>query len=428
MSKRSSPRFAIYCDCRRPLQDGTCPLRLRLTYHRKVRYIGLESIYWLDKSVPVSLPVEDWKKVDTKRPKGEWANTRLKLDQLVAHAEETLSTLHPPINRIQFSDYDWKRFEKKFLQEPGEDSDVFFWFARTIEQCLAEKRHNTASVYEVAMIAAQRFSGPALPLESITPYWLERLEKFWAAEGRKAGGMAVDFRSLRAVINTAIRGGAMSRDKYPFGQDGYTIKSGKGRQEKVLQWGELTRLWFFRPEPESLAGKALDFWKLSYLWQGANPADMFRFKNKDVRNGRIVFDRKKTSNTKRGGGQISVFVDGEAEEIARKWSVNDSPEAYLLPVLELGMSEKEVVQTINYTRSNLNKQLKKVAKELGLPKFSLAWARPTFATHMERHGGTIREIQSALGHSNRATTEIYLSREDDIRESVKRAIPGESKG
>ena len=427
MSKRSKPRFSIYFDCRRKLQDGSCPLRLRFTYHRKTRYIGLDSLHWLDKDIPTSLQEADWEKLDAKRPRGEWLAISNALNLLVEHADSIWRSLHPQASRQDLLPYDWDRFSDKFLEVPGEDSDVFFWFVLTYESAEQEKRHNTASIYRRSEIAIQRFSGPSLPLESITPQWLKSLEHFWLKEGRKYGGMAVDFRNLRAVYRQAMQAGAVSKDRYPFGLNGYTIKSGRSGQEKVLQWDELARLWFYSPKSGSLEEKALDFWKLSYLWQGVNPADMFRFKNQDVRGGQITFDRKKTVSTKRGGERVTIYVDGEAESIVKKWAIDESPEGYLLPVLKMGMTEKEIVDRVNNTRSSLNKQLKKIATKLELPRLSLSWARPTFATHMERHGANIREIQSALGHSNRATTEIYLQREKDIRESVKRAIPGQSK-
>ncbi|MCB9050559.1 MAG: phage integrase SAM-like domain-containing protein [Lewinellaceae bacterium] len=421
---RSRPRFSIYCDCRRQLMDGTCPLRLRLTYFRVSRYIGLDLIHWLDRRIPTSLPPNHWDRVNSKRPKGKYAAIKLALDQLVAYADDVLNGLNPPISRLEFSDYDWKRFWNVFLQVPGEDADVFFWFARTASQCRDENRHNTAASYETAMKAIQEFSGDKLPLESITPAWLRDLELFWKGKGRKAGGISVHMRALRAIINVAIKAGALPKDKYPFGKYGFSIKSGRQGQEKVLRWEELSRLWFYSPPEFSMEDKALDFWKLSYMWQGANPADIFRFKNGDVQHGRITFDRKKTENTKRGGERVTVFVEAEAESIIRKWMVDESPEGYLLPVLSPGMNESEIVKAVRNSRRILNRALKKIAAELELPDgFSMAWARPTFATHMEKHGANIREIQSALGHSNRSTTEIYLARENDIRESVQRAIP-----
>lgn len=429
----SKPRIQVIHDTRYRKDDGTHAVKLRLGYHRKYQYIGLDSIPWLSLDIPASLTQAQWAEVYPKRGRVKNLDLRRKYDALLAHAKETLSGLEPPFARAEFTEYDWQRFRDKFLQVPGEDSSVFFWFARTVSQARQEERHNTAAGYEDTAKAIQAFAGDSLPLESITPAWLRELERHWKAQGRKAGGIAKAMRDIRAVFNAAIDGGAIAEEKYPFGRRGFSIKAGRKAQKKVLQWEELVRLWFYQPQAKAreyyiLEAFGLDMWKLSYLWQGCNPADMFRFRNRDVRHGRITFDRKKTANTKRGGESVTVYVDGEAEEIIRRWNEDTSPDGYLLPVLVPGMKESEIVRAVNNRRAAINRALKKVSRALGLPPLSLAWARPTFATLVKRHGAETRQISAMLGHSNERTTEIYLGREDEetLRASARRAIPGAS--
>jgi integrase/recombinase XerD len=65
------------------------------------------------------------------------------------------------------------------------------------------------------------------------------------------------------------------------------------------------------------------------------------------------------------------------------------------------------------TRYNFTEILKRYCVELGFENISPHTLRHSFATHLIQHGADTRSVQSLLGHSDLATTQIYthLSRE-----------------
>ena len=59
--------------------------------------------------------------------------------------------------------------------------------------------------------------------------------------------------------------------------------------------------------------------------------------------------------------------------------------------------------------SNLDKQIKKLAKELGInEKLSYQWARHSFSTNLHMKVVSERSIQEAMGHTDIGTTRKYI--------------------
>lgn len=61
--------------------------------------------------------------------------------------------------------------------------------------------------------------------------------------------------------------------------------------------------------------------------------------------------------------------------------------------------------------SNVNKTLKKIAKDAGIPfysKVSPHWLRAAFATTQSEAGTPVATIQAAMGHSSLSTTSVYI--------------------
>lgn len=75
------------------------------------------------------------------------------------------------------------------------------------------------------------------------------------------------------------------------------------------------------------------------------------------------------------------------------------------------------------TSSGVELMVRKLGKEVGVEDCHPHRFRRTMATNALRHGATVAEVSQMLGHSNVATTQIYLDiDEDDIRQAHKKYV------
>ena len=75
----------------------------------------------------------------------------------------------------------------------------------------------------------------------------------------------------------------------------------------------------------------------------------------------------------------------------------------------------------------VNRRLRALCAQLGLPPLSCHGIRHTTATHLLKKGADIREVQEILGHRHIKDTEAYLRIfPDDLRELIERRHPREA--
>ena len=73
-----------------------------------------------------------------------------------------------------------------------------------------------------------------------------------------------------------------------------------------------------------------------------------------------------------------------------------------------GLHPVEQHNRVKWFVRNVNKQLKKIGKQLGIDGLSTYVARHSFATILKNSGAPIAFIGETLGHSSTKTTENYL--------------------
>ncbi len=74
----------------------------------------------------------------------------------------------------------------------------------------------------------------------------------------------------------------------------------------------------------------------------------------------------------------------------------------------------------------LNDRLKRVCKDLKLPKMTCHGIRHSIATHLLQAGANLRQIQQFLGHKRIKNTEIYASlMTEDLRKTIQKSHPRE---
>ncbi len=121
----------------------------------------------------------------------------------------------------------------------------------------------------------------------------------------------------------------------------------------------------------------------------------------------------------KGGGSREVPMSSEGQRAMRRFlaltsECRENRGRKLQPMYSYVFCT-EYGGKLNY--HNALRDLKKIAKRLGMPWVGWHTFRRTFATQYLRSGGLLTDLQQILGHSNVRTTLLYLG--NSIEEIVK---------
>lgn len=406
---------AIILDSRRPLKDGTFPIKLRVTYQRKQKLFG----------TVFALSAEDYEKVYGVRPRQEYKKIQLALNSLEEKAQKIIEKM--PV-------FTFDVFERKFYNTSIED-DVFSGFDRKIEQLKSESREGTASSYECASYSLLSFlrnlppsrnkgltmkesvakkeallsKRKPLSFSEITVDFLRKYEQWMIGNGLSITTVGIYLRAMRTIFNDAIGANEVSQELYPFGKRKYVIPAGRNIK-KALGKEELSKIFKYNPAHSGEA-KARDYWLFMFQCNGMNVKDMARLKYKNIEGDILTFIRAKTERTSRQNRKsIIVVMPPFAQEAIKRWGNKaETPDSYVFPILTYGITPAQELSKVRQATKFINKYIKRISELTGIDKnLSVSTARHSFSTVLKRGGASIEEISEAMGHQNVRTTENYM--------------------
>lgn len=382
----------IYLDVRRQKQNGTYPVQLRITHERIRKYY----------SIGYSLSKSDYDKVMNTRPKGNFKNLRIKFNNIEEDA----------INIIDKMDiFSFPEFKKKFFRTPGDHTDLFFLFNEHVRKLKANGQVNTAQTYQTGFKSWQKFiHKDKLPLKNVTADMLNDYEKHLLAEGKSPTTVSINVRCIRRLFNLAIVTGDVDVSLYPF----KLYQPPQHRNvKKALSKSDIKKIFDYQPLKNSPEHFYRDIFLFSYLCNGANLADICHLRYSNIKGDTIVFIRHKTAHNRRVK-PVLVSLTKPIQDIIDKWGTKPIlPGNYIFNILSDGMDSAKEVAKISQATKMCNDYLKKIVKNIGIEKITMYTARHSFASVLKLSGENIVYISEAMGHSNLATTENYLSSFDD---------------
>lgn len=380
---------AVILDNRRVLNDGTYPVKVRVTSQRKRVYYPTN----------YNLSISDFEKTQGKRP-------RAPFDEIARSLQDFENKANDIIDRMPV--FTFGLFENLYLENRGATDSVNFALEKYAKELRSEKRIGTAVTCECAAKSLENFKA-GLQFADVTKSLLIKYENWMLENGRSKTTIGIYLRALRTVFNMA----KIDQSIYPFGEEKkgkYSIPTSKNTK-KALTAENIAEIYHYKASTETMEAMSKDYWIFLYLCNGMNAKDFCLLKRKDIKGGFIKFERAKTKRTRKESKMIEVSLKPQTLEIIRKWGTPSiSPESYIFPHLQKGMTatrEREVIQQLTKT---VNKYMGIISKELeiGMPVTTYT-ARHSFATILKRSGANVSFISDSLGHSNVATTESYLS-------------------
>jgi site-specific recombinase XerD len=289
---------------------------------------------------------------------------------------------------------------------------------------MSEGRIGNAKAYLYSYNSLKRFTGKKLdiPFSHIDISFLKEYEKWLRKGGCVETSMSVIFRTLRSVYNKAIDAKCAKKDNYPFNEykvskfDTRTKKRAipKDAIKKVIEL-DLSKELFYTQFSR-------DIFIFSYLCGGINLTDICHLKLANLIDNKLVYIRKKTKK------RISTPLSDEAMQIIKKYAADKTkPSDYIFPVLDdtIHKTELQRYNRVHKILGKVNPSLKKVAKLAGITiNLTTYVARHSFATVLKNSGVNVALISETLGHSDIATTQIYLDsfENEQIGEAFKNLL------
>lgn len=232
---------------------------------------------------------------------------------------------------------------------------------------------------------------------------------------KKLTGNGISFymRTLRAIINKAIKDGLMDERQYPF--KNITIKSEKTRKRAVDK--SVIKALEDMDASENNLQLYKDLFLFSFYNRGMNFVDISFLKAGNIQNGRITYTRQKTRQ------QFSIKITDKAREILSRYNDLSDADSYIFPIINRKGNE---YQDYRNAMRLMNKKLKIISEILNLEAPLTTYvSRHSWATIAKRSGVATSVISEGLGHTTEEVTQIYLdSFENDILDAANDIITG----
>ena len=396
----------VILDTRSKKKDGTYPVKLYVSHHRKVKLIGLD----------ISVLEINWEDNEVKGIK-EAATLNRQIKYRIEAAKGVISVLtgQNKLKSMEISELVYRIENSNQEPEPEDESYSFF---KHIDYYISNcKSRRTAEIYSDTRRKVTEFSNLSeLSFDEINLAWLKRFEKH-LLQTNSVNTVALDMRNIRAVFNDAINEDRIDPRLYPFRKFKITKEKTIKRALTVDQLKEIRDF-----NVQSHQERYRDLFMLTFYLIGINTVDLLHLKPEYVKNRRIEYIRSKVDQT------YSIKIEPEAQEILEKYR----GESFLINPMDKYTNYKDFLHRWNENLSSIGK-LEWVAGKSGkknkkkitplVPDLTTYWARHTWGTIALSLGVDFTTISKSLGHETGSeTTWIYIKYNLQLIDDANRRV------
>lgn len=428
--------FKLY----RQLADESYTISLVLRYNKK-RYIY---------SLPLTVYSEQWDEIRERYIDDSIAKEVIKEKGLKdtekrnllrsLHADAQVNNIYLDRKAIELRDIidDFERRKVPFTNEmiieklftKVSSSKAESYLLAHITKLKEEKRFNTAKTFEDLHICLlkydKNFSKRSIP--EIDYNYVNGYFNYFKEQGREVGGIGVNLRALRTLLNEAIKDNVGSPETYPFSNQ-YGTRTGKDTfslsnkvktttRKKFIPIQYLEK--FYNHEFTSISHqRSKELFFFSFFCGGINFADMANLRKSDIKHG---FDKEgnpiryfiyKRSKTKE---DIEIQINDDIQRQIDKLQntiLGKAIDDYLLPIYTITGLNSEEMNTFRMNKlRRMNKYLKEMSKIMEFPEglvgLSTYFARHSFAMRLFSKTKSIDIVSAGLHHASTEITKVYL--------------------
>ena len=284
---------------------------------------------------------------------------------------------------------EFRRYEKEY--------SLFNFMESLIIKFKQNGKIRTSETYTATLNSFKKFrKDEDLMLDCLTSEIMEAYEAWHKSNGNSPNTISFYTRILRAAYNRAVEE-EIIENRNPFRRV-YTGIDKTVKRALPLQIIKKIKALDLSLTPS--VDYARDMFLMSFYLRGMSFIDMAYLKKTDLKNGSIVYRRRKT------GQQLTIAWTPEMQVILDKYPEN--PTLYLLPIIKtVGCNERCAYRNAG---DKINYNLKNVAELVGVTMpLTMYVARHSWASAAKAKGIPLSVISEGMGHDSEATTQIYLA-------------------
>lgn len=381
----------ISLDTRRQKKDASYPVILRLTHFRKTTSISLgQSIhkeFWDNKNEKIKRAFKGTSSVS-------------KLNNLLLKektgAVDIINDLH---EKDELNYLSILQLKNKIVRTASFES--FFEFSKSIviELKKAERFGNANTYYAVIKVLEKFTGGNDIKFNEINYDFLKKFESWHFSRGNSVNGLSTYMRTIKAILNRAIKADVISLDAYPF--TNYKIKT-TPTEKRALDIKSIKSIMLLKLEENDSLFHYRNYFLASYMLYGVSFMDLAFLKVQNIIDNRIKFQRKKTSKP------YDINITLQLKEILSFYLKNKHKSDFIFPVVKRDTVELQYKDVL-WARKRYNKGLKEIAAKCNIEQRLTSYvSRHSFATQAMLQDVPLQAISAMLGHNRLSTTQIYL--------------------
>lgn len=377
-------------------KHGYCPIAIRITVNRKVRYISLGQ----------KIALKDWSDKDGGQVKSTHPNFKM-INTLITNkkAEVTNELIKTELDRPDFTSAQVKHS----MQRGKKTHDFFDLAALHLEELEKSKKISRMWSERPRIKHFQEFiksttGSSAIAFHEINEGLLKKFMSYLKGNREVCERTAMNYLVvIRTLFNRAIQEGLTDRRFYPFGkgririQMPESVKIGLNEEEvqkiEQLQLTTGTGIWHAR-----------NVWLISFYFAGIRNGDVLRLRWEDLRDNRLYYTMGKNRKV------VSVKIPDKAAVIFEQYrssSVNQSD--YIFPELKAAIpgNPKSIYRKALTASKKFNNYMAQVAELCGIEKkITMHIARHTFG-NISGEKISPQMLQKLYRHSDIRTTMGY---------------------
>ncbi|WP_111308663.1 site-specific integrase [Confluentibacter sediminis] len=384
--------ITLMLDQRRMKKDGKYPIIFRITHNRKTTSIStgysILTTYWDEKKKEIK---SNYKEVESVR----FLNTILLKEK--ARINEVINKLYDK-GELQYLSINQV---KQHVTRKVNYSSFLEYGNHLVEELISVRRFGTARTYEFTLKIMKTFANKKdIKFNEVNYDFLMKFEKFHLSkEDNNLNGLAFYLRTIRAIYNKGIKDGCIDKEAYPFTE--YKIRT-TPTKKRALDITYIKKILDLQLPIEHELFHTRNYFLISYMLYGMPFMDMAFLKVADIKNGRVVYQRKKTLKN------YDIKISDKLYEILKFYKKDKLKQDFILPIIKREKPEQQYQDVIRL-RAMYNDKLKKIAVLCNIDQSLSSYvSRHSFATNAMLQDIPLQAISAMLGHSKLNTTQIYL--------------------
>lgn len=264
-------------------------------------------------------------------------------------------------------------------------------------------RINTYNNYMTAIRSFLKYLGQDIPVRDIQGHTIEGYERWLKDTSISLNTISCYMRSLRSILNQS----GIFELNY-IHQLFKNVFTGTTKTEKrAITDDDIMRLVEVEVRKGTFEELTRDVFLFSFYAMGMPFVDVAFLRKEQIQDGKIYYYRHKT------GQRICICLEPCMQDIIRKYQFTHSD--YVFPIIENTHQHQATNDYLNQL-GKYNRTLKRLALRAGIQTNLTSYVvRHTWASLAYQSNVDLPVISKALGHTNTATTMVYIKEIDDQR-------------